>query len=137
MELRVTVAREYLSLVGGEENTGGFQEGVASQRVRVGVEIEGMGPKYLLRVSVENTQQKYLKDLYLAVWMDTSLYRFYKASQLTIPLLPPRKVGHYLLHVEHSDLALPPSSLRISLSQKAHIHPLINCHVQMPHPPPP
>jgi len=134
-KLRLRAAQAYVSLfaegqpavdVGAGESRGG----PVRPPVRLEVEVSGLGPSFLLRVSVTNLSPRALPGLSIAATCDAQTIRLAKGL-VALPLLVPGVAYAAAVQAECLNAAAPPGDVGLFLLHTSAV-PLASAVVTMP-----
>jgi len=125
-------ARSYVKLLsGGHLDDGGNGLGSGASGIGVNAQVQGLGPKFLLRVELHNGGNRTLSATPVGIVYDHGIYQLAESSIL-VPLLLPGLISTNTIEVECLDENAPPGVLRIVVLNRESSAPVASATVNMP-----
>ena len=131
-KLRLRAAQAYAELLGdGSGPSRGGGSGAAAEGVRLTAHVSGLGPFFILELSVQNSGASSLSGVAVALTFDHDQYRVPR-PHFSIPLLLPGVLHRFKVEMECLEENAPPGAIRILALNPASPVPFVSALVAMP-----
>lgn len=125
---RLTAARAYVKVLTDGQGAAAM---VSSASVSLNAEVQGLGPRFRLALTLKNEGSRPVARVALALSAPPSLYRLSR-RQFAVPLLVPSLSYAWEVDLEALQPGAPPGAVRIVASQDGSSLPLLAALVKMP-----
>ena len=127
-KLRLSTARAYVKMITDGQGPMSYSSGSA---LRLTAQVQGLGPKFKIKLNLQNTGSKAVSDLAVAVNFNALLYRV-KSAIFAVPLLVPGLVHRIDAELECIDENGTADVVRVYVCPMASVVPILSAIVNMP-----
>lgn len=127
-KLRLSTARMYVKMITDGQGPMSFSSGSA---LRLTAQVQGLGPRFKIKISLQNTGTKGVADLCVALNYNALLYRL-KQSVFDLPLMVPGLVHRLDVELDNVDENGTPDVVRVYVCAKSSLVPILSAVVNMP-----
>ena len=108
-KLRLSTARAYVKMITDGQGPMSYSAGSA---LRLTAQVQGLGPRFKIKLSLQNTGSKGVPNLYVVLNYNSLLYRVQK-SIFDVPMLVPGLMHRIDAELESVDEAGTPDVVRV------------------------
>ena len=127
-KLRLSTARAYVKMITDGQGPMSYSSGSA---LRLTAQVQGLGPKFKIKLNLQNTGSKAVSDLSVALNYNCALYRL-KTAVFGVPLLVPGLVHRLDAELECVDENGTADVVRVFVCPHKSLVPLLSAIVNMP-----
>ena len=127
-KLRLSTARAYVKMITDGQGPMSYASGSA---LRLTAQVQGLGPKFKIKLSLQNTGSKAVSELEVALNYNALLYRV-RAAIFDVPLLIPGLVHRLDAELECVDENGTADVVRVYVCPKNSLVPILSAIVNMP-----
>jgi len=127
-KLRLSTARAYVKMITDGQGPMSYSSGSA---LRLTAQVQGLGPKFKIKLSLQNTGSKAVTDLSVAVNYNALLYRI-KQAVFELPLLVPGLIHRIDVELECVDENGTADTLKVYVCGPKSVVPVLSALVSMP-----
>jgi Bardet-Biedl syndrome 1 protein len=127
-KLRLSTARAYVKMITDGQGPMSYSSGSA---LRLTAQVQGLGPRFKIKLSLQNTGTKAVSDLSLALNYNALNYRV-KTAVFDVPTLVPGLVHRLDAELECIDENGAPDVVRVYVCPLQSLVPILSALVNMP-----
>lgn len=127
-KLRLATARSYVKIITDGQGPLSYASGAS---LRLNAQVQGLGPKFLIKLNVQNTGNRAMSNIPITFAYNHELYRIDR-SLVLVPLLIPRLLYHLEISVQCIDEAGGADVVKVFVCSPKSVVPVISAFVSMP-----
>ena len=127
-KLRLSTARAYVKMITDGQGPMSYSSGSA---LRLTAQVQGLGPRFKIKISLQNTGSKHVADLLVALNYNALLYRL-KTSVFTVPCLVPGVAYRLDAELECTDENGTSDTVKVYVCAGKSKVPVLSAVVNMP-----
>ena len=127
-KLRLSTARAYVKMITDGQGPMSYSSGSA---LRLTAQVQGLGPRFKIKLSLQNTGSKAVSDLSVALNYNALLYKL-KGAVFDVPLLVPGLVHRIDAELECVDENGAADVVRVYVCPVNSVVPILSAFVNMP-----
>jgi len=127
-KLRLSTARAYVKMITDGQGPMSYSSGSA---LRLTAQVQGLGPRFKIKLSLQNTGSKAVSDLSVALNYNAMIYRI-KAALFGVPLLVPGLIHRIDAELECVDENGSADVVRVFVCPPKSAVPILSAIVTMP-----
>jgi len=127
-KLRLSTARAYVKMITDGQGPMSYSSGSA---LRLTAQVQGLGPRFKIKLSLQNTGSKHVADLSVAINYNALLYRL-KTALFSVPLLVPGLAHRLDADLECIDENGASDTVRVFVCSAKSRVPVLSAVVNMP-----
>ena len=131
-KLRLNTARAYVKIISDGQGPMSFSSGSGgTAALRLTAQVQGLGPRFKLKLNLQNTGTKAVCDMAVTFAYNAMLYRL-KSSLVHVPLLVPGLLYRLDAELDCIDEAGGADAIRVFVCSTKSVLPVLSAVVNMP-----